>query len=115
MQTNSVEKVKYKLGFDSILCVDCMGKGNVLALLWKTEITLEIQSFSIRDITSWIQERHEREEWMLTYFYIHLEVGKRMEGQDILRYLNQLKPYMQLRMGDFNEIMYRNDEKYGGC
>lgn len=53
MQTTSVQKLKYKLGFDSISCVDGLGKGDGLALLWKTQVILEIQNFPMRHIKSW--------------------------------------------------------------
>lgn len=42
IQTTSVEKLKYTLDFDSIFCIDGLGKGSGLGLLSKTEFSLEI-------------------------------------------------------------------------
>lgn len=51
---------------------------------------------------------------MLTCFYGHPEVKKRIEGWNIMICLNNLLPQMSLVVDDFNEILYHK-EKYGGA
>lgn len=38
--------LRFKMGFDNLFVVDCMGCSGGLALLWNEDVNLEIQNYS---------------------------------------------------------------------
>lgn len=50
IQRNRFSYLRSKLGFERMFMVDCVGCSGSLALLWKEEVELEIQNYSIRHI-----------------------------------------------------------------
>jgi hypothetical protein len=46
LHAHSSETIQIRIGFDSVFVVDYIGKSGVLALLWKSEIEMEIQNYS---------------------------------------------------------------------
>lgn len=105
MHKTRMDKVKHWLGFQGLFTIDGIGHGGGLALLWKDNISLDIQSYSQRHINSWIISSTTNVPWMLTCFYGHPKTDKRIEGYQILRHLHTLDPHKWLCIGDFNEII----------
>ena len=52
LRTAKMEIIRGKLGFFSMLVVDLVGKNGGLALLWKEEVEVEVQNFSMRHINA---------------------------------------------------------------
>jgi exonuclease III len=65
-----LKKIRHRLGFSSLVVVDCVGKGGGFGLLWKENAVVEIQNFSHRHINAIIQGPSLNLKWKLTGFYI---------------------------------------------
>ena len=85
--------------------------GGGLALLWGSDITISVRSYSPRHIDAEIISM-ERVHWRFTGFYGNPEHHRRMESWDLLRRLGAESSLPWLACGDFNEIV-NNGEKLG--
>jgi hypothetical protein len=108
-----MERVRSQLGFEYMLVVDCVGRSGGLALLWSTEVEVEIQNYSYRHINAKVCSTQSNFVWKLTGFYGHPEAHKRIEAWQLLRFLARMDPSPWICLGDFNEILSL-DEKFGG-
>ena len=90
------------------------GKGGGLAMFWRKEINLEIKSYSKHHIDVVIIEEASGFKWRITGFYGHPETYRRKESWSFLNTLNQQYHLPWLCLGDFNEILPR-EEKLGGA
>lgn len=78
--------------------------------MWHENIDLVVQTFSPRHIDAFLTK--DGVQWRFTSFYGHLETAKRGESWDILHHLYSVGNFPWLIMGDFNEILHR-DEYWG--
>jgi hypothetical protein len=108
-----MERVRSQLGFEHMLVVDYVGKSGGLALLWTTEVDVEIQNYSYRHINAKVCSTQSNFVWKLTGFYGHPEASKRIEAWQLLRFIARMDPSPWICLGDFNEILSL-DEKFGG-
>jgi hypothetical protein len=46
LQVHCLESIKVRVGFGSVFVVDCVGQSGGLALMWKGELSVEIQNYS---------------------------------------------------------------------
>ncbi|XP_042944747.1 uncharacterized protein LOC122278633 [Carya illinoinensis] len=114
LHSKVMERLKFKLGFYGCLAVSCEGRSGGVALYWKNNFTVEIQSFSRFHVHAKVTEEGENSEsWWLTGIYGKPDVSRRYESWDLLRSIKVPSDKRWLLMGDFNEIM-SNDEKSGG-
>jgi hypothetical protein len=90
-----------------------VGKSGGLALLWSTEVDVEIQNYSNRHINAKVCSTQSNFVWKLTGFYGHPEASKRIEAWQLLRFIARMDPSPWICLGDFNEILSL-DEKFGG-
>ncbi|XP_059454900.1 uncharacterized protein LOC132185097 [Corylus avellana] len=100
-----LEFLRVKLGYTGLFVVDPVGCSGGLALLWRTDVHLEIQNFSIRHINSIVKQEGSNNSWKLTSFYGHPDWTKRHESWALLRHLQNFSPELWLVIGDFNEIV----------
>ena len=100
---------KYKNG----LIVPSRGSSGGLALFWKQEIGLDIQTYSHSHIDAWIDGGDGIGWWHLTGFYGEPDTSKRWESWQILKHLHETSSLPWLAIGDFNEITSMA-EKEGG-
>ena len=91
---------KYKNG----LIVPSRGSSGGLALFWKQEIGLDIQTYSHSHIDAWIDGGDGIGWWHLTGFYGEPDTSKRWESWQILKHLHGTSSLPWLAIGDFNEI-----------
>ena len=89
------------------------GGGGGLALLWKSSLKVDIQTYSPRHIDAVITEVEGSLQWRFTEFYGEPETGKRGESWRSLEHLSGRLNLPWVVMGDFNEIMFAG-EKLGG-
>ena len=101
-----------KIDFVNGFYVQREGKGGGLAMFWRKEVNLEIKSYSKHHIDAVIIEEATGFKWRITGFYGHLETHRRKESWRFLNTLNQQYQLSWLCLGDFNEILSR-DEKLG--
>ena len=99
------------VGFINGLVIPSRSGG--LALLWRKEIIVDVQSYSDRHIDAIITE-DSGFKWRITGFYGNLEVHKRKESWDLLKALSRKFQLPWLCFGDFNEIV-SVAEKMGGA
>ena len=83
-----MEKVKYKLGFSNGLFVSSRGRRGGLALLWSSDIILDIKSYSDYHIDAVIIDSGNGFLWRFTGFYGHPETHLREDSWKLLSFLN---------------------------
>ena len=69
VKSSKMEWLRSKWGYDSCLIVEAVGRSGGLALLWKQEVTVEVQSFSSNHIDARIDNTTNGDEWRFTGFY----------------------------------------------
>lgn len=90
MQLNKKnENIKRLLKFDYCFIVEKICAGGGLALLWRQEMDLQIQSFTKwRHINAVVNNLPFISECLITGFYGHSEASKKDSSWDLLRVLN---------------------------
>lgn len=81
-----MEKVKRELEFDGLFIVPSDRRGCGLALLWKLEVVVWVDSFSKIHIDAIVNGGLE-EAWWLTRFYREPDRDRKEEGWNMLRML----------------------------
>lgn len=76
--SHDMERIRLRLGMDSCLSIDAIGRSGGLALLWKSDINLTIKSYSKNHIDSEIALRGKS--WRLMGFYGNPSVTDRHQG-----------------------------------
>ena len=97
------------LMFDNCLAVDRSGLGGGLALLWNSEVVVEVKSFSKHHIDA-IVNFENGSFWRCTGVYGHPEAEQKHNTWTLLRRLASLSPLPWLCFGDFNEILLLNEK-----
>lgn len=111
LRQHRFDKIKNKLGFNSLFVVDYVRRSGGLALLWIDDLVVDIQNYSRCHINATIHSTEHTDAWKFTGFYGHLETGKRKEAWDLLRHLRRLEPMAWLCVSDFNEIVEESNKK----
>lgn len=84
-----------------------------MALLWKVMIQVDIVSYSHNHILANINEKNNNFSWRLTGFYRDLDKSKREQSWQLLKSLKPDYRTPQMVIGDFNEILFQNEEVRG--
>ncbi|XP_075663436.1 uncharacterized protein LOC142633038 [Castanea sativa] len=106
-------RIKRKLERQQGLVVPCVNRGGGLALLWKSSLKVDIQTYYPRHIDIVITEAEGSLQWRFTGFYGEPVTGKRGESWRLLEHLSGCLNLPWVVIGDFNEIMFAG-EKLGG-
>ena len=85
-------------------------QGGGLALLWKTDFNMSVDSSSLNHINVVVNARKENS-WRFTGFYGWPETHKHHESWELLRQLNQKFTLPWLCVGDFNKILKSHEKK----
>ena len=105
-------KIRCKIKYVGLFTVPSQGRGGGLVLLWKSEVTVWVDSFSKYHIDA-VVNGMTSEPWHFTGFYGESNTNYREEAWSMFRMLRS-KPHLPwCCMGDFNEIL-RMQEKRGG-
>ena len=99
-------KLDFQLGFE----VPRVGLGGGLALLWRDNVDIDVQTSSPYHIDALINQNGVI--WHFTRFYGHLETSRRGESWDLMRQLHASHSLPWFLIGDFNEILH-SDEYWG--
>ncbi|KAH9750466.1 reverse transcriptase domain-containing protein [Citrus sinensis] len=86
--------------------------GGGLALLWSSEVTVHIQSYSKHHIDSVVYAENGSY-WRCTGVYGHLVAGQKYHTWTLLKRLASFSSLPWLCFGDFNEILLPNEKKGG--
>ena len=87
-------------------------RGGGLALLWKKEVDVWVDSFSNYHIDSIVHGGSENA-WRLTSFYGEPDTNHRSEGWNMLRMLSSKPKLPWCCLGDFNELLEVGDKRGG--
>lgn len=76
LQTHMFDRLKIKLGFESVFMVDSVGRSGGLALFWSNEVEVDIQNYRRRHINVVVKLDSTSPPWKFTGFYGHPDVTK---------------------------------------
>ena len=107
-----MEWIRGQLKFNGCFTVPSTGWGGGLALLWKNEDMVWVDSFSNYQIDA-IVHRGSENAWQLTGFYGEPETSKRNESWNMLRMLSTKPKLPWCCFDDFNEFLEVGDKKRG--
>ena len=113
LSKEEMTKKKYTLGFIEGLIVASNGSKGGLALLWKKEIMVDVQTFGLWHIDAKVGRADGSRKWRFTGFYGQPDTSKGEETWQILERLGTSNSFPWLCIGDFNKIV-SNAEKLGG-
>ena len=107
-----LEKIKHKVKYTSLFTVPSCGRGGGLALLWKVEGAVWVDSFSKNHIDA-VVNGGTVDAWRFIGFYGEPKISNRKEAWSMLHLLKS-KPHLPwCCMVDFNELL-QMEEKRGG-
>lgn len=110
--SSQMEGFKRKLGFKYGIFVDRIGLAGGLALLWREDIDVILQSFSSNHIDVHVDNSSVLPLWRFTGFYGEPNASHRTNSWALLRTLSNHSSLPWLCGGDFNKILH-NKEKSG--
>ncbi|XP_075640297.1 uncharacterized protein LOC142612050 [Castanea sativa] len=110
---SEIALIKHKLDWQQSLVVPSVRCGGGLALLWKSSIKVDVQTYLPRHINLIVIEEQSKKQWRFTGFYGHPKTNKRLESWRLLEELSTRSSLPWICMGDFNEIM-QGREREGG-
>ena len=110
---SEMTRIKRTLAQQQGLVVLSVRRGKGLALLWKSSMKVDVQTYSPLHIDVIITDKQSNKQWRFTGFYNHLKTNKREESWRLLEELSKRSDLPWICMGDFNEIMHGR-EKEGG-
>ncbi|XP_075499960.1 uncharacterized protein LOC142538530 [Primulina tabacum] len=102
---------KTVLDYSGRFAIDCRGKSEGLALLWKESVDVHIKSYSMGHIDCVVKENDK--EWRFTGFYGHPDSSLRHQSWELLRKLQGMTDLTNLPWlvgGDFNEICFETEK-----
>ena len=106
-----MKKIQTDLRYDNMLAIPCIHRASGLAMLWKEEITLHIQTYSQNHIDNYIMI-DPNNPWRFTSFYGRPEEHYMHESQNYLKHLHTRDSLPWVCLGDFNKIL-NSTEKQG--
>jgi hypothetical protein len=96
----------------NMIAVDSVGTSGGLALFWKREVDVTLQSYSEYHIDTVVKEE-DGLEWRFTGFYGESRNEEKNNTWELLHTLKDQNNLPWLCSSDFNEILF-NCEKEGG-
>ena len=110
LEPKQMRRIGGNLNFENCFEVgrECMGGG--LALLWSSEVTIHIQSYSKHPIDSVVYAENGSY-WRCTGVYGHPTAGRKYHTRSLLKRLASFSSLPLLCFGDFNEILLPNEKK----
>ena len=107
-----IQKLCFDLSFQSMQVVSSDGRSGGLAMFWKSNCNLHIQTFSPNHMDAHILPANQQP-WRITSFYGRPEGHCKHELCQLLRHLHAKSSLPWVCMGDFNEVLH-SSEKHGG-
>ena len=105
-----MRSIQEDLPYRCMLAVPCTQRRSGLALLWKEEVNLNIQTYSPHHIDALIPN-DEQHLWRLTGFYGWPEESQKKESWQPLKHLHTRLSVPWLCWGNFNEILTSSENQ----
>ncbi|KAL3812349.1 hypothetical protein ACJIZ3_013617 [Penstemon smallii] len=105
-----IDFLKNKFDLNGV-SVDSRGKSGGLALFWRKDVNVVLQSLSINHIDVHILEDDNPTGWRLTGFYGEPDISKRKKSWDLLRRLSGMSNLPWVCIGDYNAILTHSDKE----
>lgn len=112
LELKRMRRISESLNFENCFEVGREGMGGGLALLWSSEVTVHIQSYSKHHIDSVVYAENGSY-WRCTGVYGHPVAGQKYHTWTLLKRLTSFSSLPWLCFGDFNEILLPNEKKGG--
>ena len=92
LEKTSMERIGRRMKFHNIFAFPQVNRGGGLALLWRDDISLDVQTYSDRYIDSFINHG-VNDAWRFTSFYEDPDTANREDSWSLLRVLSQRSNY----------------------
>ncbi|CAH9138740.1 unnamed protein product [Cuscuta epithymum] len=106
-----MESIRRTLGFQDVFSVDCVGQSGGLALLWKDDYDITVESSSRNHIDVQVTGGLSQLTWRLIGFYGCPESDRRRASWELLKELADCSDLSWLVVGDFNDIMHEHEKR----
>ena len=106
-----VENLRYTLGFDNCFAVASSGRSGGLGVFWNNNVMVKVNHFSQYHIDAEFAEP-EKDKWRLTFMYGEAKRNLRHRTWELMKFMRGESDLPWLCMGDFNEIL-RREEQFG--
>uniref|UniRef100_A0A7N2KPM2 DUF4283 domain-containing protein n=1 Tax=Quercus lobata TaxID=97700 RepID=A0A7N2KPM2_QUELO len=110
---SEMEEIKAGLKRIQGLVVPSKGRSSGLALLWKQELKVAVQTYSNSHIDAVISPNDSTQDWRFTGFYGNPETSKREELWLLLKRLASTNTLPWFYIGEFNELMNSRENEGG--
>jgi len=110
-EKSTIERIGRKTQLTNTFVVPLVNNGGGLALLWKTDFQVDVQSYSERHIDVFIDHGVD-DAWWFMGFYGDPDTANREDSWSLLRDLSSRSSHPWICLGDFNEILL-GEEKQG--
>jgi exonuclease III len=103
-----VESLAGTLGYDNAFAVSSTGRSGGLGIFWNNDIKVDCLPYSQYHIDAVVHTPLE-EPWRLTCVYGEACVSERHKTWDMLKFIKAYSPLPWLCIGDFNEVLHREE------
>lgn len=107
---DKIKKIQAYLHYNSMLAVLCVRRPGGLAMLWKDDVDLHVQTYSLNHIDARIIT-DPSSPWRLMRFYGRPEEHRKHESWEYLRHLRSQDSLPWICLGDYNEILSSNEKQ----
>lgn len=103
--------VRVRLGFHGCSAVECVGRSEGVVMLWKDEVKLVFQSFSLNHVDVHVQLDEGDPWWRVTGFYGHPDHGNRRTSWNLLRMFVGVSSLLWVVVEEFNDLLEESDKQ----
>jgi hypothetical protein len=103
-----VENLASTLGYDNAFAVSSSGRSGGLGIYWNNEIKIDILPYSQYHIDAVVTPSGS-DQWRLTCVYGEAQASERHKTWDMLKFIKASSPLPWLCIGDFNEVLLREE------
>ncbi|XP_072054760.1 uncharacterized protein [Arachis hypogaea] len=107
----SCDRVRRKLCFDNLFCVESRGLSGGLCIFWKSNVNIHVYAWCDNFIKTRVSSGNN-EDWESTFVYGHPDYKKRKELWKELSFVDNNLTLPRILIGDFNDVISQ-DEKVG--